>query len=64
MKRIPLIIAILGLAAAGGAAWWLLGGKSPQRELVVYGDVDLRQVDQRSTIQAESPPPMSRRAIA
>ena len=45
MKRIPLIIAILGLAAAGGAARWLFGGKSAQRELVVYGDVDLRQVD-------------------
>ena len=45
MKRIPLIIAILTLAAAGVTAWWLLGRKSPQRELVLYGDVDLRQVD-------------------
>jgi len=45
MKRIPLIIAILVLAAAGGTAWWLLGAKRPQRELVLYGDVDLRQVE-------------------
>jgi HlyD family secretion protein len=45
MKRIPLIIAILILAAAGVTAWWLIGRKSTQRELVLYGDVDLRQVD-------------------
>jgi HlyD family secretion protein len=45
MKRIPLIIAILILAAAGVTAWWLIGRKSTPRELVLYGDVDLRQVD-------------------
>ena len=45
MKRLPLIIAILILAAAGVTAWWLIGRKPPQRELVLYGDVDLRQVD-------------------
>jgi HlyD family secretion protein len=45
MKRIPLIIAIVILAAAGVTAWWLIGRKPPQRELVLYGDVDLRQVD-------------------
>jgi HlyD family secretion protein len=45
MKRIPLIIAILILAAAGVTGWWLIGRKPPQRELVLYGDVDLRQVD-------------------
>src|SRR5580698_253510 len=45
MKRIPLIIAILILAAAGVTTWWLIGRKSTQRELVLYGDVDLRQVE-------------------
>src|SRR5579863_4289925 len=45
MKRIPLIIAILILAAAGVTAWWLIGRKPPQRQLVLYGDVDLRQVE-------------------
>jgi HlyD family secretion protein len=45
MKRIPLIIAILILAVAGVTAWWLIGRKSTQRELVLYGDVDLRQVE-------------------
>jgi len=44
VKRIPLIIAILTLAAAAVTAWWI-GRKSPERELVLYGDVDLRQVD-------------------
>jgi hypothetical protein len=47
MKRIPLIIAILVLAAAGGTAWWLLGGKRPQHQLVLYGDVDRRAANKR-----------------
>ena len=45
MQRIPLIIAILILAAAGVTTCWLIGRKSTQRELVLYGDVDLRQVE-------------------
>ena len=45
MKRIPLIIAILIVAAAGVTAWWLISRKPPQRELVLYGNVDLRQVE-------------------
>lgn len=44
MKRIPLIVALLVLAG-GGAAWWLLSRKPPARELVLYGNVDLRQVE-------------------
>ncbi len=43
MKRIPLIVALLILA--GGAAWWLLVRRPVQPELVLYGDVDLRQVE-------------------
>jgi membrane fusion protein PltH len=44
MKRIPLIVfLVLGIAAAG-AAWWLVGRHTARRELVLYGDVDLRQV--------------------
>jgi hypothetical protein len=62
MKRIPLIIAILILAATGVTAWWLIGRKPPQRELVLYGDVDLRQVDLPSMTAAESPPSMCRKA--
>jgi len=46
MQRILLIVAFLVLASgAGGAAWWLVGRHPLQRELVLYGDVDLRQVD-------------------
>jgi HlyD family secretion protein len=46
MKRSPLIVAFLVLASAAiGAAWWLLDRHSPQHELVLYGDVDLRQVE-------------------
>jgi HlyD family secretion protein len=44
MKRTLLIIAILIVAAAGMTAW-MVGRKQSQPELVLYGDVDLRQVD-------------------
>lgn len=43
MKRIPLIVAFLVLA--GGIAWWMVGRHPVTHELVLYGDVDLRQVD-------------------
>ena len=45
MKRIPLIIAILDFGrvlAQPGGCW---AGNRRQRELVLYGDVDLRQVE-------------------
>lgn len=46
MKRAPLILMILVLlAAAGGAVWWLTHRQAPQTELLLYGNVDLRQVD-------------------
>jgi HlyD family secretion protein len=44
MKRIALIIAFLVLAGAG-ATWWFVHRDAPRRELVLYGDVDLRQVE-------------------
>jgi HlyD family secretion protein len=45
MKRTPLIIATLVVAAAAGGAWWRLAARPSPHELVLYGDVDLRQVD-------------------
>jgi HlyD family secretion protein len=44
MRRILLIAAILVLAAGAGAGWWLLRGDAAPPELVLYGNVDLRQV--------------------
>src|SRR5271163_4729994 len=44
MKRISLIMAFLVLAGAG-ATWWLVARDAPRLGLVLYGDVDLRQVD-------------------
>ena len=44
MKRIALIIAFLVLAGAG-ATWWFVQRDAPRRQLVLYGDVDLRQVE-------------------
>ncbi len=43
MKRLLLIVTFLVLA--GGTAWWLFGRHPVQSELVLYGDVDLRQVE-------------------
>ena len=43
MKRLLLIVAFLVLS--GGTAWWLFGRHPVQPELVLYGDVDLRQVE-------------------
>jgi HlyD family secretion protein len=46
MKRTPLLVAFIVLASAAvSATWWLVGRDSPRRELVLYGDVDLRQVE-------------------
>lgn len=45
MKRRSIVAALIVLAAAGAtAAWWLGGRNSPAAELVLYGNVDLRQV--------------------
>jgi HlyD family secretion protein len=46
MKRTPLLVAFIVLASAAvSATWWLVGRDSPRRELLLYGDVDLRQVE-------------------
>jgi HlyD family secretion protein len=44
-KRVPLIVAFLVLAsAAAGSTWWRTGRGGPARDLVLYGNMDLRQV--------------------
>jgi HlyD family secretion protein len=46
MKRTRLVVAsVVLVSAAASATWWLVGRDSRQRELVLYGDVDLRQVE-------------------
>jgi membrane fusion protein PltH len=46
MKPIPIIVAIVLVAAvAAGLAWRLLGSRSTVGQLELYGNVDLRQVD-------------------
>jgi HlyD family secretion protein len=42
--RIGVLIAV-ALAIAAGVAWWLADGREHSGALVVYGNVDLRQVD-------------------
>jgi HlyD family secretion protein len=45
MKRTILIVLfILVIGAAAGLAWWLTQRESTPRDLVLYGNVDLRQV--------------------
>jgi HlyD family secretion protein len=43
MKRIALIVIFLALAS--GVTWWLVGRHPDRQGLVLYGDVDLRQVE-------------------
>jgi HlyD family secretion protein len=43
MKRIPLIVIFLALAS--GVTWWMVGRHPAGQGLVLYGDVDLRQVE-------------------
>jgi HlyD family secretion protein len=44
-KRVLLILALLVLAgAAAGSTWWRTGRGGPVRDLVLYGNMDLRQV--------------------
>jgi len=46
MKRTVLIVSvILAVAIVGGLAWWLTRPHKPAAEIVLYGNVDLRQVE-------------------
>jgi len=44
MRNIFLIILVLAAASGGAAWWWLTRHNGADRELVLYGNVDLRQV--------------------
>jgi HlyD family secretion protein len=44
MRRALLIVLLLAAASAGGAIWWLNHREKPATELLLYGNVDLRQV--------------------
>ncbi|HUE13760.1 MAG TPA: efflux RND transporter periplasmic adaptor subunit [Planctomycetaceae bacterium] len=46
MRRIATIVLLLAaVAAAAGATWWFNYRKAPSNELLLYGNVDLRQVE-------------------
>jgi HlyD family secretion protein len=46
MKRAPLIVlAVIVIGVAAGVAWWLTHREGPPTELVLYGNVDLREID-------------------
>ena len=44
-RRIVLVVLVLVAAAAGGAAYWFTRPSAKASQLVLYGNVDLRQVD-------------------
>src|ERR1700722_11949090 len=44
MKRWIILVAILVIAGGGGLWWWLSHSKKDTNELVLYGNIDLRQV--------------------
>jgi len=46
MKRTPIIVAVvLGLAVVAGLAWWIVDPHKAPTEIVLFGNVDLRQVE-------------------
>src|SRR2546428_3944293 len=46
MRRIVLIVVLLAVAgAAASVAWWLTQRHARAKELALYGNVDLRQVE-------------------
>src|SRR6266849_8067607 len=44
LKITVMMILVLAGIAAAGSTWWLTGRGEPARDLVLYGNVDLRQV--------------------
>ncbi len=45
MKRKLLIVLMIFLLGAAGVTWWLFGRPRTPNELVLYGNIDLRQVE-------------------
>jgi len=45
MKRLALIVLLVVVAVAVGVMWWLTRHESAARELVLHGNLDLRQVE-------------------
>jgi membrane fusion protein PltH len=45
MRRNLVVAVLLAIVVAAGLAYWFVRGSSQPKELVVYGNVDLRQVD-------------------
>ncbi len=46
MKRIAIIVFLLAVvAAAAGATWWWNHREAPSNQLVLYGNIDIRQVE-------------------
>jgi HlyD family secretion protein len=44
MRRVVLIVLVLAAGTAAGVAWWFIHRQTDTSELVLYGNVDLRQV--------------------
>jgi HlyD family secretion protein len=45
MRKKMIAVGLLVLAAAAGTAWWLTHRGTASREIVLYGNIDLREVD-------------------
>src|SRR6185437_15937205 len=45
MKRKILVVALAAIVIAGGIAYWLMRPSNTPKDIIVYGNVDLRQVD-------------------
>src|SRR4029078_10935624 len=44
MKKKLLILLVILVVAAAGVTWWMIERHGAARELVLYGNIDLRQV--------------------